>query len=193
MCGIRNMWRFLTCLVLFIIKLDKTTIIQLIKDLSAAREQSSPTKKKQPKLKFGSSPGTPTAKASLEKKTSPPKTPTSFNEEPKTKIILENVEHKDNSFREFRRLCATVSEESSYNTKTEIMQKLFSKGSDGIKFKGNIHLWVRLMLPGVIKRVYNLQSKQLIKIYSRIFQVDEDEMLEDLEKGISIFYSSKQQ
>ena len=141
---------------------------------------------------MGSSPGTPTTKESVEKKKSPTKTPTSSNEEPKAKIILENVDHKDNSFREFRRLCATVSEESSYNSKTEIMQKLFSRGSDGIKFKGNIHLWVRLMLPGVIKRVYNLQSKQLIKIYSRIFEADEDAMLEDLEKGIPIPNSLKQ-
>ena len=100
-----------------------------------------------------------------------------------TKIALENVDHKDNSFREFRRLCAMVSEESSYNSKTDIMHKWFSKGSNDLNFQGNVHLWVRLMLPGVIKRVYNLQSKQLVKIFSRILQADDGAMLEDLEKG----------
>ena len=167
------------------IYLDKPSIIQLIKDLSLTRENASPKKQKQPKLAFGSSASASTkTNTSSEKTKSPPKTPAlSSNDEPKANIILENVDHKDNSFREFRRLCAMVSEEPGYNAKTEIMQKWFSKGSDGSKFQGNIHLWVRLLLPGVIKRVYNLQSKQLIKIYSRIFHTDEGEMLEDLEKG----------
>ena len=170
------------------IYLDKPSIIQLIKDLSLTRENASPKKQKQPKLAFGSSASASTkTNTSSEKTKSPPKTPAlSSNDEPKANIILENVDHKDNSFREFRRLCAMVSEEPGYNAKTEIMQKWFSKGSDGSKFQGNIHLWVRLLLPGVIKRVYNLQSKQLIKIYSRIFHTDEGEMLEDLEKGNKI-------
>jgi len=46
-----------------------------------------------------------------------------------------------------------------------------------------LYLWVRLLIPGVVKRVYNMQSKQMIKIFSRIFHCVEDEMLEDLEKG----------
>lgn len=33
------------------------------------------------------------------------------------------------------------------------------------------------------KKVYNLQSKQLIKLFARIFCQDEQDMLEDLEKG----------
>lgn len=40
-----------------------------------------------------------------------------------------------------------------------------------------------MLLPGVAKRVYNLQSKQLIKLFSRILLQDEDEMLEHLEQG----------
>jgi hypothetical protein len=35
-------------------------------------------------------------------------------------------------------------------------------------FKGDLHLWCRLLLPGVVKRVYNLQSKQLIKLFSKV-------------------------
>ena len=173
---------------MFILHLDKTTILQHIKDLAVVRESSSPAKKKQPKLKFGTTPSIPKTKLTLETDTSPPTTSTQpSNEEPKIKIVVKNADHKDNSFREFRRLCATVSEESSSLAKTEIMHNWFSNGSDGTKFKGNLHLWVRLLLPGVIKRIYNLQSKQLIKIYSRILQADEADMLEDLEKGNLIF------
>lgn len=29
-------------------------------------------------------------------------------------------------------------------------------------------LWVKMLLPAVNKRVYNLQSKQLIKLYSQV-------------------------
>ena len=38
--------------------------------------------------------------------------------------------------------------------------------SDG--FEGDLLLWVKMLLPGVNKRVYNLQSKQLIKLFSQV-------------------------
>ncbi|KAJ8980791.1 hypothetical protein NQ317_004793 [Molorchus minor] len=56
-------------------------------------------------------------------------------------------------------------------------------GTDGAGFKDDIVLWCRLLLPGVVKRVYNLQSKQLIKLFSRIFVTDQNDMLEHLELG----------
>ncbi|KAF2365283.1 DNA ligase ATP-dependent [Trinorchestia longiramus] len=90
---------------------------------------------------------------------------------------------KDNSFREFRRLCATIADQSSYLAKTEEVRKFLTKGSGGDKFRGDLELWVRLLLPGVIKRVYNLQSKQLIKVFSQVFMTNQEEMLEDLENG----------
>lgn len=34
-----------------------------------------------------------------------------------------------------------------------------------------------------MKRIYNLQSKALIKLFARLLRQDEDEMLEDLEQG----------
>lgn len=37
--------------------------------------------------------------------------------------------HKDNSFREFRRLCANVADEPSYLSKTEIISNFFKNGS----------------------------------------------------------------
>ena len=43
---------------------------------------------------------------------------------------------------------------------------LFFYSSDG--FEGDLLLWVKMLLPGVNKRVYNLQSKQLIKLFSQV-------------------------
>ena len=57
------------------------------------------------------------------------------------------------------------------------------KSGTGDKFQGDLHVWVRLLLPGVIKRVYNMQNKQMVKIFSRIFNASEEEMIEDLEQG----------
>ena len=48
--------------------------------------------------------------------------------------------HKDNSFREFRRICAAVAVESSYNAKTEVVRGFFKKGSDGKGFKGDLQV-----------------------------------------------------
>lgn len=62
-------------------------------------------------------------------------------------------------------------------------------------FKSDIVLWCKLLLPGAVKRIYNLQSKQLIKLFARLLVQDEDEMLEHLEQGdvaetISVFFES---
>ncbi|VEN47869.1 unnamed protein product [Callosobruchus maculatus] len=90
---------------------------------------------------------------------------------------------KDDLFKEFRRLVADVTNIASYLEKTECVRTMFTKGTDGKKFKGDIALWCRLLLPGFVKRVYNLQSKQLVKLFSRIFVTDQNDMLEDLEQG----------
>lgn len=91
--------------------------------------------------------------------------------------------HKDLLFREFRRLVADISNVSSYLDKTELVRKMFTKGSDGVSFKGDLKLWCKLLLPGVFQRIYNLQNKQLIKLFSRMFNTNQSEMLEHLEQG----------
>lgn len=69
----------------------------------------------------------------------------------------------------------------------------FVSSSDG--FKGDVVLWCKLLLPGAVKRIYNLQSKQLIKLFARLLLQDEDSMLEHLEQGdvagtISVFFEN---
>lgn len=94
-----------------------------------------------------------------------------------------DLDHKDNSFREFRRLCAEVTNKDAYTAKTAVINKLFTDGRDGNGFKSDVTLWCRLLLPGAVKRVYNLKSKQLVKLFARILKVDHDDMLTDLENG----------
>ncbi|XP_036435756.1 DNA ligase 3 isoform X2 [Colossoma macropomum] len=92
-------------------------------------------------------------------------------------------DHKDSLFREFRKLCAMVAEKSSYNAKTEIIKDFLKKGSERDKFRGDLYLTVKLLLPGVVKSVYNLNDKQIVKLFSRIFNCNQEEMVRDLEQG----------
>ena len=41
--------------------------------------------------------------------------------------------HKDNSLRQFRKICLALSKENSHLAKTKIMKDFFSKGTDGGK------------------------------------------------------------
>ncbi|XP_069395877.1 DNA ligase 3 isoform X2 [Paralichthys olivaceus] len=92
-------------------------------------------------------------------------------------------QHRDCLFREFRKLCAMVAENNSYNVKTQIIAKYLKKGSGGDKFHGDLYLTVKLLLPGVVKSVYNLNDKQIVKLFSRIFRSNQDDMVRDLEQG----------
>ncbi|KAF7990445.1 hypothetical protein HCN44_000250 [Aphidius gifuensis] len=89
----------------------------------------------------------------------------------------------DDSFRSFRRLCVDIANASAYTEKTACIKKMFQFGSSEDGFEGDILLWCKLLLPMATKRVYHLQSKQLIKLFSRIFGQHEDDMLEDYENG----------
>ncbi|XP_032688093.1 DNA ligase 3 isoform X2 [Odontomachus brunneus] len=72
---------------------------------------------------------------------------------------------------------------------------MFMRGTQGDGFKGDVVLWCKLLLPGAVKRIYNLQSKQLIKLFARLLLQDENSMLEHLEQGdvaetISVFFEN---
>ncbi|XP_010639679.1 DNA ligase 3 isoform X1 [Fukomys damarensis] len=104
---------------------------------------------------------------------------------PKTSLSSSKCDpkHKDCLLREFRKLCAMVADNPSYNTKTQIIQDFLRKGSAGDGFHGDVYLTVKLLLPGVIKSVYNLNDKQIVKLFSRIFNCNPDDMARDLEQG----------
>lgn len=50
------------------------------------------------------------------------------------------------------------------------------------KFHGDLYLTIKLLLPGVIKSVYNLNDKQIVKLFSRVFRCNQEEMVRDLEQ-----------
>uniref|UniRef100_UPI003AAF9F87 DNA ligase 3 n=1 Tax=Centroberyx gerrardi TaxID=166262 RepID=UPI003AAF9F87 len=93
-----------------------------------------------------------------------------------------DLKHKDCLLREFRKLCAMVADKNGYNVKTQIIENFLKKGSGGDKFHGDVYLTVKLLLPGVVKSVYNLNDKQIVKLFSRIFKGNQDAMVRDLEQ-----------
>eukprot|EP00042_Codosiga_hollandica_P055936 m.794021 g.794021 ORF g.794021 m.794021 type:complete len:1092 (-) comp59236_c0_seq3:2035-5310(-) len=89
----------------------------------------------------------------------------------------------DVAFESFTSLCERVGAESSYTNKSKIIQQFIERGSSGIKFTGDVHLVLRLLLPLYKKRVYNMKDKQLVKALSSIFHCSLDAMVLDLEQG----------
>ncbi|NXA35384.1 DNLI3 ligase, partial [Eudromia elegans] len=110
---------------------------------------------------------------------------TSANSSHKFSLSAEKCDpkHKDCLLREFRKLCAMVADKPSYNVKTQIIQDFLRKGTGGDGFHGDVYLTIKLLLPGVIKIVYNLNDKQIVKLFSRIFNCSQEEMVRDLEQG----------
>lgn len=72
-----------------------------------------------------------------------------------------------------------IHEESSYNEKTAIVREFLKKGKSGKKFEGDTYLWVKFLLPMVNKRIYNLQSKQLCKLFARYVSITASWVLTD--------------
>ncbi|XP_020612106.1 DNA ligase 3-like isoform X2 [Orbicella faveolata] len=173
---------------------DQAKIVSLIKDL-ATKSSSSPKKKAvQATLPFGKPKTSAASKStSVDIKKAAGSGDGGDSSSPVKGGNDENG--KDNSFREFRRICIKLAEEPSYNAKSKILSDFFEKGSSGDPFTGDITLWVKMLLPGVNKRVYNLQSKQLVKLFSQIFGCSQDDMMTDLEQGdvsetVSTFHES---
>jgi len=98
-------------------------------------------------------------------------------------VDIEPLKCKDNLFREFRRLCGMIADESSYNEKTKIIQSFVEKGTSGSGYIGDLFVFIKLLIPNAVKRVYNLQSRQLVKHFAEIFETNVDEMITDLEEG----------
>ena len=113
---------------------DRGTIIKLIRDHSEFAANKKPPKTPKPTKNS-------TPKTSPPKKNSQPEA-----SEHKTSKYTGDLKHKDNSFREFRRLVARIEEDGSSLAKTEKIRKFFSKGSDGSNFVGDLHLWVKLLV-----------------------------------------------
>uniref|UniRef100_A0A671QDP9 DNA ligase n=1 Tax=Sinocyclocheilus anshuiensis TaxID=1608454 RepID=A0A671QDP9_9TELE len=176
---------------------DKELINKHVSEL-AAKANASPKKKAQAKLNNSGQLSAPltdptvnaprkfsgfTATKAGSSSSSPGPSPAKPTQGSAKSAQLCDPNHKDCLLREFRKLCALVSEKSSYNAKTEIIRDFLTKGSGGDKFRGDLYLTVKLLLPGVVKNVYNLNDKQIVKLFSRILNCSQDEMVQDLEQG----------
>uniref|UniRef100_A0A8C7I985 DNA ligase n=1 Tax=Oncorhynchus kisutch TaxID=8019 RepID=A0A8C7I985_ONCKI len=159
---------------------DKELINKLVGDLMA-KANTSPKKKVQAKLNNSGQLSAPPADPSL----NAPRKFSGFTGERGSPLSAQlcDPKHKDSLLREFRKLCAMVADKNSYNVKTQIIHDFLKKGSGGDKFKGDVYLTVKLLLPGVVKSVYNLNDKQIVKLFSRIFNCNQEEMVRDLEQG----------
>ena len=90
---------------------------------------------------------------------------------------------EDASFFTFTFLCDRVAAESSHTGKTKIIKDLIERGGSGKGFTGDVFVTLKLLLPMVSKRVYNMKDKQIIKAFSSIFSCSLADMETDLEKG----------
>lgn len=117
--------------------------------------------------------------AKVLKNESVPKSSTVLEKSPEPKKEIEN---DDDKFSTFISLCKKIAKVDAYTEKTAKVNNFFRKGT-GESFQGDLALWCKLLLPQVTKRVYNLKSKQLVKLFSKILETDHDDMLTHLEQG----------
>lgn len=189
---------------------EKDLVRQLLSEMSNETGKKNSASAPKRKGKADTKP-TPVKQAKIEKKQSSPQDvkpkikqikvekQASSNNAEESKLCQSVPVHssKDDKFREFRRLCGMVSNESSYLKKTDIFKQFFNFGTSGKGFEGDLYTLVKLLIPGAIKRTYNLQSRQLVKLFSQIFKTDLDEMTTDLEQGdvaetVSKFFQQSQ-
>uniref|UniRef100_A0A915KFN9 PARP-type domain-containing protein n=1 Tax=Romanomermis culicivorax TaxID=13658 RepID=A0A915KFN9_ROMCU len=87
----------------------------------------------------------------------------------------------NNSFEQFCLLCDRISSVSGYLQKTKVVKDFTTMGLTGggtDKYRGDLYILLKLLLPGVVKRVYNINSKQMVKLFSQIYNVDYSSMLD---------------
>lgn len=106
----------------------------------ATKSSSSPKKKvAQSTLPFGKTKSsTPSKVASADVKKPVSSDSGSHNSSPVKGGGDENS--KDNTFREFRRICINLAEEPSYNNKSKILADFFEKGSSGGKAEHAVYM-----------------------------------------------------
>ncbi|BHF72937.1 DNA ligase 3 [Sparganum proliferum] len=91
-------------------------------------------------------------------------------------------EDQEMTFEGFVELVNGLSGCSSHKRKSEIVSNFVHQGADG-SLHNETALVLKLLLPAISSRIYNIKDKQLVNYFSDIFMVSREAMLEDLEKG----------
>ncbi|AGY97701.1 CPXV188 protein [Cowpox virus] len=82
------------------------------------------------------------------------------------------------SLREFRKLCRDIYHASGYKEKSKLIRDFITD-----RDATDTYLIIKLLLPGLDDRIYNMNDKQIIKLYSIIFKQSQEDMLQDLGYG----------
>ncbi|RNA36306.1 DNA ligase 3, partial [Brachionus plicatilis] len=101
----------------------------------------------------------------------------------KSKKIKIDINSDDNRFETFQKICNKVAKDSSHLKKSSVIREFFKNGINEDGFTGDMYTFLKLILPSATNRVFNLNSKQLVKLYSKIFDCDFDEMSAHLNQG----------
>ncbi|KAF5394304.1 DNA ligase 3 [Paragonimus heterotremus] len=83
---------------------------------------------------------------------------------------------------DFSVLCDQLRMATGHKHRAKIVSD-FLKDSDEYGFGGDLNVLFRCLLPKESKLVYNIKDKQLVNLFSQVFERDKDEMLSDLEKA----------
>jgi DNA ligase-3 len=101
----------------------------------------------------------------------------------------------DDKFETFVRICNKISFEASDAAKTDILKEFITKGSDGRGFKGDLKLFIRMLLPNYKQQMLDLNTTKLIQIFSFIFRTNYDDMMitlfhkkGDIAKTIRVYF-----
>ncbi|CAJ0607887.1 unnamed protein product [Cylicocyclus nassatus] len=86
-----------------------------------------------------------------------------------------NEESKYNSFNKFAKLCEVIATMAKYSDKSAAV-KMFVSRDD---YDGDMLTLVRLLLPGVDQRVYNIKEKQIIKHFASIFDLPAEDLMNE--------------
>ncbi|VDN12143.1 unnamed protein product [Dibothriocephalus latus] len=93
-----------------------------------------------------------------------------------------NLTFKETTFEDFVELVDALTACSSHKRKSEIVSNFVHQGPGG-SLHNETALVLKLLLPGISARIYNVKDKQLVNYFSDILMVSREAMLEDLEKG----------
>ncbi|EPB73033.1 ATP-dependent DNA ligase domain protein [Ancylostoma ceylanicum] len=75
----------------------------------------------------------------------------------------------------FAKLCDVIATMSKYTDKSAAVKMFISRDD----YDGDMHTLVRLLLPGVDQRVYNIKEKQMIKHFASIYDLPAEDLLNE--------------
>lgn len=93
-------------------------------------------------------------------------------------------------FVDFRRLVNEIATENKISRKIEVIKNWITRAATNKEFKGDLHLWCRLLIPQTLNKDCRVQNKQLIKIFSELFDVDFKE-ISDVSRGNDVSQAIK--